>query len=95
MPASIKIAKPEEETIQQMEHWLIENIGPGSHRTIKNGFMGMDDWFSYDENNLDDGEDYEYDDDLDEDNYQEFLIFTFRREEDATMFALKWTTQTV
>jgi hypothetical protein len=96
MTTEIKIANPGQVVLLEMERWLLTNVGPGSMRTIKNSFMGMDDWFYTEENNLDDEDsDYEYDYDTDDDNYQEYLVFTFRREADATVFALKWTTQTV
>jgi hypothetical protein len=93
MTTDIKIARPEHDVLETMEKWLRENIGPGSYRTIKNGFMGMDDWFYYDEINEDDNpEDYLDVDELEQ--VQENIIFVFRREADATIFALKWTTQT-
>jgi hypothetical protein len=91
MTTDIKIARPEHEVLVTMEQWLRENIGPGSYRTIKNGFMGMDDWFYYDEITEEDSpEDY-----LDVDDIEDMpdnIIFVFRREADATIFALKWTT---
>lgn len=94
MTTDIKIARPENDVLITMEKWLRDNIGPGSYRTIKNGFMGMDDWFYYDEVNEDDNpEDYLDVDELE--LVQENIIFVFRRESDATIFALKWTTQTV
>lgn len=94
MTTEIKIARPGNIELMDMEKWLRDNVGPGSYRTIKNGFMGMDDWFYYDEVDEDDGmtEDYLDIDDLED--VQENIIFVFRREADATIFALKWTTQT-
>ena len=89
MTTDIKIARPENDVLIGMEKWLRENIGPGSYRTIKNGFMGMDDWFYYDEVIEDNDEDF---DTLEDVEYEQNLIFTFRREADATVFALKWTT---
>lgn len=76
----------------QLVKWLTDNIGPGSFRIIKNGFMGMDDWFYYE--NTDDDSNAEIDfDSTDAAEYQApDLVFVFRREGDATMFALKWTT---
>jgi hypothetical protein len=53
--------------------------------------MGMDDWFFTYE--LIDNDEMELEDFDDDDDGTENLIFTFRRETDATMFALKWTTQ--
>lgn len=90
MTTDIKIANPGQVVLLQMENWLRDNVGPGSMRTIKNSFMGMDDWFFTYE--LNDNDEMDFDDDSDS---TENLIFTFRREADATVFALKWTTQTV
>lgn len=87
MTTDIKIARPADVVTVQMVNWLESNVGPGSFRTIKNSFMGMDDWF-YTED-----QDEEFDDILDQAE-PDCLIFTFRRENDATLFALKWTTTT-
>ena len=91
MTTEIKIAAPDSDTLTEMLAWLKENVGPGSFRNIKNSFMGMDDWFYvledivWDETNpkWENGEEPE-----------DYYIFAFRREADATVFALKWTTQT-
>jgi hypothetical protein len=91
MTTDIKIANPGQEVLLEMRKWLQDNIGPGSMRTIKHSFMGMDDWFFKYE--LIDNDEMELDDFDDDDDGTENLIFTFRRETDATMFALKWTTQ--
>lgn len=93
MTTDIKIANPGQVVLLEMEKWLRDNVGPGSMRTIKNSFMGMDDWFfTYELHENDEMELADFDDD---DDMTENLIFTFRREADATVFALKWTTQTV
>ena len=92
MTTDIKMARPANDTMIEIGHWLQVNVGPGSYRTIKNGFMGMDDWFWYE-----DTTEYEDDEEWDEadiDEPQENVVFVFRREADATIFALKWTTQT-
>jgi hypothetical protein len=92
MTTDIKIANPGNIALVEMERWLRDNVGPGSMRTIKNSFMGMDDWFfTYELNDSDEMELTDFGDDSDS---TEYLIFTFRRESDATVFALKWTTQT-
>jgi len=90
MATNIKIANPGDQTLIEIEKWLRDNVGLGSHRTIKNGFMGMDDWFYYEDwpEWSEDGEELE--DEVEDDEAD--LIFTFRRGADATMFALKWTT---
>ena len=92
MTTEIKMARPANDTMIEIGHWLQMNVGPGSYRTIKNGFMGMDDWFWYEDTT-------EYEDDeewaeADIDEPEESVVFVFRRETDATIFALKWTTQT-
>ena len=63
-----------------MEAWLRDNIGLGSHRTNKNTWLGVEDWFYYDDWPEDDQE-------LEDDDDEADLIFTFRRGADATMFA--------
>ena len=93
MTTDIKMARPDNDTMIQIGHWLQVNVGPGSYRTIKNGFMGMDDWFWYDDT-ADTDQDFEDYLNNDEDPELESVIFVFRRETDATVFALKWTTQT-
>ena len=81
MTTEIRIRRPDDERMIEMEAWLRDNIGLGSHRTNKNTWLGVENWFYYD--------DWPEDDEAEAD-----LIFTFRRGADATMFALKWTTTT-
>ena len=85
MTTEIRIRRPDDERMIEMEAWLRDNIGLGSHRTNKNTWLGVEDWFYYDNWPEDDQE-------LEDDEAD--LIFTFRRGADATMFALKWTTTT-
>ena len=90
MTTEIRIRRPDDERMIEMEAWLRDNIGLGSHRTNKNTWLGVEDWFYYD-----DWTDADPDGWVDEDDEAEAdLIFTFRRGADATMFALKWTTTT-
>jgi len=89
MATEIRIRRPDDERMIEMETWLRDNIGLGSHRTNKNTWLGIEDWFYYD----DWPETSEVSDDEVEDDEAD-LIFTFRRGADATMFALKWTTTT-
>jgi hypothetical protein len=93
MTTEIKIARPDDDVLSNIEKWLRESVGPGSFRTIKNGFMGSDDWFYYNEL-TDDEDDEDFWDVVDAEDIPENLIFVFRRDTDATVFALKWTTQT-
>jgi len=85
MTTEIRIRRPDDERMIEMEAWLRDNIGLGSHRTNKNTWLGVENWFYYDDWPEDDQE-------LEDDEAD--LIFTFRRGADATMFALKWTTTT-
>ena len=89
MATEIRIRRPDDERMIEMETWLRDNIGLGSHRTNKNTWLGIEDWFYYD-----DWPEWpeESDDEVEDDEAD--LIFTFRRGADATMFALKWTTTT-
>jgi hypothetical protein len=91
MATEIRIRRPDDERIIEMEAWLRDNIGLGSYRTNKNTWLGVEDWFYYDDwpDWPEDGEE------LEDDEAEADLIFTFRRDADATMFALKWTTTTV
>lgn len=89
MTTEIRIRRPDDERMIEMEAWLRDNIGLGSHRTNKNTWLGIEDWFYYDDwPELPEESDDEVEDD------EADLIFTFRRGADATMFALKWTTTT-
>ena len=89
MTTEIRIRRPDDERMIEMEAWLRDNIGLGSHRTNKNTWLGIEDWFYYDDwPELPEESDDEVEDD------EADLIFTFRRGADATVFALKWTTTT-
>jgi hypothetical protein len=68
--------------IADITAWLRENVGKGSERFRKNTWMGTDDWFCYTE--------YARTQD-DEEGEATGLIFVFRREQDATMFSLRWS----
>ena len=87
MTTEIRIRRPDDERMIEMEAWLRDNIGLGSHRTNKNTWLGVENWFYYDDWPEDDQE-------LEDDDDEADLIFTFRRGADATMFALKWTKTT-
>ena len=93
MATEIRIRRPDDERMIEMEAWLRNNIGLGSHRTNKNTWLGIEDWFYYDDWPELPEDDQELEDEDDE--AEADLIFTFRRDADATMFALKWTTTTV
>ena len=49
MSTEIIIRTPEDPAvINDMIDWLHKNVGDGSYRSISNSFMGMDDWYYYD-----------------------------------------------
>ena len=49
MSTEIIIRTPEDPAvIKEMIAWLHKNVGYGSFRSIPNSFMGMDDWYYYD-----------------------------------------------
>lgn len=78
------------DNIDEIVAWCNANVGKGSRRYRVNTWMGTDDWFCHedippvDEDNEED-EDIALDTEPDND-----FIFVFRREEDSTMFAIKW-----
>jgi hypothetical protein len=94
MATEIAMNRPDPERLQQIEQWLSANVGSGSYRTVKNTWLGMDDWFYYDnvaDPVVTEGEEIDDPEDLDEGDYKDpQLVFTFRRGEDATVFALQW-----
>ena len=97
MATEIAIRRPDNDKLKDMEKWCQENVGMGSFRSIKNSWMGMDDWFWYDNipEALDGDEDVDFSDaQFDDDYHGPDVVFTFRRESDATIFALKWSTAT-
>ena len=95
MATEIAIRRPTDERLEDMEKWCRENIGLGSFRTIKNSFMGMDDWFYYDNiPDFSEGDEELEVDQFDDDYNGPDVVFAFRREADATIFALKWSTAT-
>ena len=91
----IKLDRKHHENLSAIEKWCHEQIGPGARRFVKNTWLGSDDWFYYEERverdipeeELQDGKQQHVDasDDIESD-----LIFVFRRENDATVFSLKW-----
>jgi hypothetical protein len=92
MTTTIKLDRRHHDSLLEIEKWCRERVGLGSRRFIKNTWLGIEDWFYYEER-LDHAEepaedktvhvDTENDDESD-------LIFVFRRESDATLFSLKW-----
>lgn len=79
-----------DEEMADISAWLRTNVGKGQERFRKNTWLGTDDWFCY--------TDYQEptegitEDDLvfDDDESECDTVFVFRREEDASLFGLKW-----
>jgi hypothetical protein len=94
MATEIAIRRPDEDRLKEIDAWLKENVGPGSFRSLKTTWLGMDDWFYYintpDEDESDPDEDDVFD--IDAEYEEPNLVYAFRREADATLFALRWTT---
>lgn len=65
--------------------WLRANVGKGQERFRKNTWLGTDDWFCYVDYPENEDDDIMLDSDLTGDT-----VFVFRREEDASLFGLKW-----
>lgn len=78
------------ENLEEVEAWLRANVGRGTRRFRINTWMGIDDWFYYEdippppEDTKEDEENFSFEDVI----YD--MVFVFRREEDSTMFAIKW-----
>lgn len=78
------------ENLEEVEAWLRANVGRGTRRFRINTWMGIDDWFCYEdippppEDTKEDDENFSFED------VSYDMVFVFRREEDSTMFAIKW-----
>lgn len=97
MSTVIKLDRKHHDQLQEIETWCRERVGLGSRRFVKNTWMGMDDWYYYEERveqveelteeQIAEGETQHVDasDDTESD-----LIFVFRQDADAAMFSLRW-----
>ena len=85
----VKLKPERRRDLEDICAWLRSNVGKGSERFRKNTWMGTDDWFCYADYPTMDEE--EEDDNTAFDEEEVDLIFVFRREEDATVFSLKWS----
>lgn len=74
--------------LAEITSWCRMNVGKGSQRFKTNTWMGTDDWYCYLDLPPYDPESEEEQPDVDEHNYD--FVFVFRREEDSTLFAMKW-----
>ena len=98
MTTTIKLDRKHHSNLLEIEAWCRERIGLGSRRFVKNTWLGMDDWFYYEETldhmtdlteeEVNEGKIVHVDTSDDQDSD---LIFVFRRESDASMFSLKWS----
>jgi hypothetical protein len=81
----------------EIETWCRDSVGLGSRRFVKNTWLGIEDWFYYEER-VDTVEDLtdeqiakgaviHVDDSSDDESD---LIFVFRRDADAALFSLRW-----
>ena len=76
--------------LTEVETWLRDNVGRGSRRYRTGTWMGTDDWFYYEDVPEPDPE-LDHNDDVQSSMDVAYdMVFVFRREEDSTMFAIKW-----
>lgn len=97
MTTQIKLDRKHHDKLIEIEEWCRSSVGLGSRRFVKNTWMGIEDWFYYEERvedvadlteeQIEAGEVIHVDasDDTDSD-----LIFVFRRDADAALFSLRW-----
>lgn len=97
MSTVIKLDRKHHDQLPEIEAWCRERFGLGSRRFVKNTWMGIEDWFYYEER-------VEHTEELTEeqvaegvivhvdssDDTESDLIFVFRRDTDASVFSLKW-----
>ena len=76
------------DNLDEIEEWLVANVGKGSRRYRTNTWLGTDDWFLYEDIPELDVDDPGIDDiqDLPADT-----VVVFRHEEDLVLFSLKWS----
>lgn len=78
------------DNLEDIEEWCRNNVGKGSRRWRVNTWMGTDDWFCYEDiPPPPEGTEPDQDEILNDDVAYD-IVFVFRREEDSTMFAIKW-----
>lgn len=97
MATEIILDRKHHDKLQEIETWCRERVGLGSRRFVKNTWLGMEDWFYYEERvtqapelteeQIAEGETLHVDASDDEESD---LIFVFRRDADASVFSLKW-----
>jgi hypothetical protein len=97
MPTQIKLDRKHHDKLVDIETWCRDSVGLGSRRFVKNTWLGIEDWFYYEERveavpelteeQITDGAVVHVDASDDEESD---LIFVFRRDADAALFSLRW-----
>ena len=97
MTTNIKLDRKHHDKLVEIETWCRDSVGLGSRRFVKNTWLGIEDWFYYEER-VEDIEDLSEEqiaagqvihvDDSSDDESD--LIFVFRRDADAALFSLRW-----
>jgi hypothetical protein len=97
MTTTIKLDRKHHDKLVEIEEWCRTSIGLGSRRFVKNTWMGMEDWYYFEERveaipdlteeQIAEGEIQHVDA---SDDSESDLIFIFRRDSDAAMFSLRW-----
>ena len=85
----IVLSEKQRENLDEVIKWCNDNIGRGNRRFRVDTWMGPNDWFCYEDVPPPADEDKEVEVDVYDDVVFP-MIFVFRREEDSTMFAIKW-----
>jgi hypothetical protein len=97
MPTNIKLDRKHHDKLEEIEAWARDSIGLGSRRFVKNTWMGIEDWYYFEERvehvpeltpeQEEEGIIQHVDASDDEESD---LIFVFRNDSDAMMFSLRW-----
>jgi hypothetical protein len=97
MPTTIKLDRKHHDNLVEIENWCRASVGLGSRRFVKNTWLGMEDWYYFEERveqveelteeQVAAGETVHVDAGDDEESD---LIFVFRRDSDASLFSLRW-----
>lgn len=74
--------------LDEIEAWLVANVGKGSRRYRTNTWMGTDNWFLYE-----DIPELDFDDPTVDPNQDSDVdtVVVFRHEEDLVLFSLRWS----
>lgn len=97
MTTTIKLDRKHHDKLVEIEDWCRASIGLGSRRFVKNTWMGIEDWFYYEER-VEQVPELTAEQEAEgviqhvdaSDDEESDLVFIFRREADAMMFSLRW-----